>query len=355
MNRLKALFFIAFAAGIAVIGIIPGCDELVTNEYIDTTFITEIVNDSACVAACHSDENFEMLIAIRQWQNSGHNNTDYQNNTLFDQSAVSCGPECHTMEGFLDSLDGLDPATEYPLELRCTSCHAVHTTWDFSLRDTSAVILAGNHTFDYGAGGNSNICARCHRAYYDVINQVAPGVLINDDWLTMVMHNAHEAQMIMGVGGYEHAGYTYRKDSTHANAIKGCVGCHQEYDQGFELGGHSLNIRDGNGNALVEGCNITGCHAGDPYTDDGITSLQNELYQFYMPGLRNTLVAAGLLDDATGLPPDSFLFITNADSAGALYNYLYLNADRSQGMHNYLYSVDLVTNSIGYLIQSPPE
>jgi len=353
MKRLKALFLFAFAAGIAVIGIIPGCDELVTSENYDTTFITETINDSACVAACHSDENFTMEFAIRQWQNSGHNNVDYTGDTLLGLSAASCGPECHTMNEFINSLDGSASATEYPLEIRCKSCHAVHTTWDFSLRDTSAVVLDNGEVFNYGAGGNSNICARCHRSTYNVINVVAVGMQIDSNWVRQIIHGGQDAEMIIGKGGYEYTGETYT--STHANVIQGCIGCHQESDLGFDLGGHSLNIRDGNGGDIADAtCNKSGCHDGNPYGDASIAAKQNLYYNSLLNGLRTKLVSAGLLDDATSLPPEGLLPITSLDSVGALYNYLFLKADKSRGMHNYNYSLQLLSTSTAFL-DNPPE
>ncbi|PKK84700.1 MAG: hypothetical protein CVT49_02430 [candidate division Zixibacteria bacterium HGW-Zixibacteria-1] len=353
MKRLKALIFIAFAAGIAAIGIMPGCDELVTNEIRDSTTITLIVRDSSCVEYCHSDNNFEVMAALRQWEHSGHSDTMFYDDTLYGQTGLYCGPQCHTMDGFVSALSNNPDTSGYPFELWCYTCHRPHTaqgpdsTWDFSLRTTSDVTLATGEVFSYGANGRSNICARCHRLTYNVINQVAVGILIDDNWLRKVRHAAQEADMLMGAGGYEYAGYTYA--NSHENVIQGCLGCHQDYDQGFTLGGHSLNIRDGNGNALVEECNRLGCHSGDEYSDSRIVGGQNVLHLFQLRALQSKLLTAGLLDSTTLLPPSSYTVIFNSDSAGALYNYLYLTADRSRGMHNMKYARDLLTSSINFL------
>ncbi|MEW5922492.1 MAG: hypothetical protein AB1746_00740 [Candidatus Zixiibacteriota bacterium] len=353
MKRLKALVFIIFAAGIASIGILPGCDELITNEIKDSVAITVIVRDSSCVEYCHSDNNFEVLAAMRQWEHSGHSDTMFYSDTLYGQTALYCGPECHTMDGFVSALnDDLD-TSGYPFELWCYTCHQPHTaqadsTWDFSLRTTADVTLESGDVFSYGANGRSNICAECHRLGYNVANQVTIGMLVDDNWLRKIQHAAKEADMIMGAGGYEYSGYTYGSND-HENVIQGCLGCHQDYDEGFALGGHSLNIRDGNGNALVEGCNIAGCHAGDEYSDSRIASEQSSYFLFQLPALRSKLIAAGLLDANTLLPPAGYSVILNADSAGALYNYFYLTGDRSLGMHNLQYATDLLMSSIGFL------
>ena len=353
MKRLKALAFIIFAAGIASIGILPGCDELVTNEIKDSISVTVIVRDSSCVEYCHSDNNFEVMAAMRQWEHSGHADTMFYGDTLYGQTALYCGPQCHTMDGFISALDGSPDTSGYPFELWCYTCHQPHTSqadssWDFSLRTTADVTLGSGDVFSYGTNGRSNICAKCHSLGYNVIDQVVVGMLVDNNWLRKIQHAAREADMIMGVGGYEFAGYTYGVNS-HENVIQGCLGCHLDYDEGFALGGHSLNIRDGNGNALVESCNRVGCHSGDEYSDGLIESKQNSFYLIQLPALRSRLISAGLLDPATLLPPSGYTVIMNADSAGALYNYYFLTGDRSFGMHNMQYATDLLQSSIDFL------
>lgn len=353
MKRLKALLFIIFAAGIASMGILPGCDELVTNEIKDSTSITLIVRDSSCVEYCHSDNNFEVLAAMRQWEYSGHADTLFYGDTLYGRTALYCGPQCHTMDGFISALDGSPDTSGYPFELWCYTCHQPHTaqadsSWDFSLRTVADVTLKSDDVFSFGTNGRSNICAQCHRLDYNVANLVVVGMLVDENWLREIQHASKEADMIMGAGGYEYSGYTYRGNS-HENVIQGCLGCHQDYDEGFALGGHSLNIRDGNGNALVESCNRVGCHSDSLYTDSRIAARQNSYYLTQLPALRAKLIAAGLLDPATLLPPVEYAVIMNADSAGALYNYYYLSSDYSLGMHNMKYATDLLASSIAFL------
>jgi len=351
MKRIKALVFITIAAGIAAIGILPGCDELVTNETRDSIEVTLIVRDSTCVEYCHSDDDFEVMAAIRQWEYSGHSDTVFYDDTLFGQTALYCGPECHTMDGFVSWLDNDPDTSGYPFELGCYTCHQPHTlqlpdsTWNFSLRDTSAVILAGGQTFDYGTRGRSNICANCHRSTYDMINWVY-SLQINDERLTEVLHAAHEADMFLGANGYEYTTYTYESD--HNDVVsEGCVGCHQDYDEGFALGGHSLNIRDGNGRAVEEGCNV--CHTGDDEYSDATIAAKQSIFDITLNALRTKLISTGMLDDSTFLPDPAYGVIADPDSVGALYNYLYLTADRSRGMHNWSYAMGLITSSITFL------
>ena len=64
------------------------------------------------------------------------------------------------------------------------------------------------------------------------------------------------------------------------------------------------------------------------------------------------LYSAGLVDEDHH--PVSGVEISTADSAGALYNYLFVEEDRSIGVHNTAYAVALLKSSINYLNTGDP-
>jgi uncharacterized repeat protein (TIGR02543 family) len=118
---------------------------------------------------------------------------------------------------------------------------------------------------------------------------------------------------------------------------------------GFTLGGHSLNIAY-DSEQLTVACNISGCHIADPIEDFiGYDPLQSDLADS-LAVLKDSLVAAGLLTIsdvpvAQTLSGDSLV----SDSAGALFNYLFVSGDSSSGIHNLLYAHDLVNSSLDFL------
>ena len=94
MRKLIQLGIISMIAIIAILAIMPGCDELVTEtyydtifEYIDSVYVyydTTIYNDtnfyvdtiyiyedSNCVK-CHADLDNKIALTEYQWQNSAH-------------------------------------------------------------------------------------------------------------------------------------------------------------------------------------------------------------------------------------------------------------------------------------------
>nr|MBN2277183.1 hypothetical protein [candidate division Zixibacteria bacterium] len=349
MKRILPLLILTVFAGIAIIGIIPGCDELITNEYYDTIADTVTLMDSSCVKMCHSDFNTDMEAALRQWHNSPHALAVLTDDTAMGLEAADCGARCHSHEGFVKSLSNISGSVDFPTPINCFTCHKPHTQpYDFSLRDSSEITLAdGSSIYNLN---QSNICARCHQSLVDKLSSITNNMLIGETWDSLVYHGWADAEMIIGTGGYEYNIVTY-EHSGHDAAVNGCVTCHQEKAEGFMLGGHSLNIRDMSNPdiILLEACNGTGCHATAPLSTDTINALQA-----YVLSKLDTLEQQLLDDDMLlilgdiVIPNPDMIFQT-ADSAGALYNYFYIKNDRSSGMHDFVYDTLLLESSIKYL------
>ncbi|UCD16443.1 MAG: hypothetical protein JSV44_08225 [Candidatus Zixiibacteriota bacterium] len=345
MKRLMPVILLAFIALTAVMTIIPGCDELVTqeNSYYDTT----IIRDSTCVAVCHSDVNTTMAVAVRQWENSRHASgilTDTSISGIEILFTKSCGPQCHNSQGFVQSLSSQPGSTEYPLEIGCFTCHAPHTTWKLdSLRYYDPVTLA-DATTSFNRG-KSNICALCHQAITTPTAEIDDNFVNPDDSILVYPlwgpHGSQQADMLLGTGGYEY-GATIG-NSSHTNASgSSCLKCHQDITEGFTLGGHSLNMRDGN-DQLVAACNVFGCHSADNITDFSLYSGNDNLIYFQdsLILLADTLNGFGILNTIS--------YIKDPGLAGALYNYLFITQDRSNGIHNLQYALGLIRESLTYI------
>lgn len=345
MKRSIALIAIAGVAGIAILGISPGCDELITNESHDTFYVYDTILDSTCLELCHSDINTIMEVAVRQWENSGHASAELFNNIILDKNALTCGPECHTREGFVQSIVGGSADLSHPTEIGCFACHAPHTTWDFSLRDSSAVTLVNGTIYDYG---KSNLCVRCHHSIDSTEVLIKDNVAVGDywnSWVKLVEHGSSEAEMLTATGGYLYSDTTAASHSTTADMA--CITCHQEMDSLFTMGGHSLNFRYESA-ILDKTCNRSECHSSTYVITAAFVNSRQSIYTNSVNALRGALVEDSLLDDATGLPFID-LVIPDSGSAGALYNYFFLANDKSKGMHNWDYAMLLIGSSLDFL------
>ncbi|UCD93787.1 MAG: hypothetical protein JSU69_08430 [Candidatus Zixiibacteriota bacterium] len=348
MRRLTSFLLIALVAGITVLGIIPGCDKLVTNEFYDTTTIIDTIRDSTCVDFCHSDVNNTMDIARRQWENSGHAMTDPYSLRIGSDEASACGTSCHSEEGLLRSLGETASNDNFLSEIGCITCHAPHTTWDFSVRDTTAVTLADGASFDYSAD-TSNICAHCHRLDFKAGDYTLLGV-IDPTWRVVAEHSMGDADLLAGVGGYEFS--LPVDDLVHSHKdTAGCVTCHQKYAQGFTLGGHSLSIVS-EGDLLADACNQDACHAGD--VDATYMTDRQAIVASLIDNLKSRLIKLGWLDDSGDLDTSAIIPVGGADSLGALYNYFFMRNDGSMGMHNFGYDTLLLQRSLDYIGAAPP-
>jgi len=341
MRRFIPLLIIALVATIAILGVLPGCDELVTNESFDSTTI--IVRDSTCVAFCHSDISNTMDIEISRWENSAHAREELVDTAILGQNSRQCGPECHSTEGFVRSITGNNIDTVLYTEIGCFACHAPHTNWDFSVRDTSSVALENGSSYSYN---KSNICARCHKSLNSQAELVLETTTIDDDWIRWAIHGSTQADILAGSGGYEYPGKTYVHSQHKTKVISGCYTCHQEYTRGLTMGGHSYNLRQEN-IFLLETCNRSGCHEAIPFQDFVIAQLQDD-FSSKLDSLKLKLIEDSLLDVVTELPINGKQ-ITDKGLTGALYNYFFVLNDRSRGIHNLTYDTLLIRTSLDYL------
>lgn len=341
MKRLLPLIVIAVLGIASTMMILPGCDELVTEEnfYYDTNYDTTYIYeaDTTC-GLCHTDVTDSITIASRQWAFSGHASDTLTSFTYLGSKTSTCGPECHTKEGFVDYIEnGSASAVSFATEIGCFACHSPHTTHDFSLRTENNITLESGDVYDRNL---SNICAHCHKSTLQAPTASATTVAIDSTWGP---HFGVQADMLRGTGGYEFTAPLAVTNAHYSQNTSGCLGCHQDAADNFTLGGHSNKLEYA-GTQFIESCNSAACHNSavtDFYTVSGLQATMAD-------SLDTTL--AILIDSgwvtAEGLPIDSTI---DRDPAGAVFNYLFISADGSGGVHNLAYAKELIDSTLVYL------
>jgi hypothetical protein len=221
---------------------------------------------------------------------------------------------------------------------------------------------SGPTVFNYGKG---NLCAQCHKPRTlsplpDPTKTAATDTITitNNRWYP---HYGVQSQMLVGTGGFRFQGFSYSGNSNHTDntVIKqeGCIACHMaDATAGSGIaGGHTMNI-EYNGNYLVNGCTVSGCHTSAGFTVDyigssafltggvgthtAVESLMDSLHTLLLD--RGWITASGSINASSSNP----LKIAPAAQAGALFNYFFIEHDLSKGSHNTRYALELLVSSI---------
>jgi hypothetical protein len=328
------------AACVALAIGVTGCERTITR--------VEVVQEPQSCFTCHSDQNTILVDAEQQWENSRHST-----GSTLNENDSSC-KNCHTSEGFIAIAEGTTaPATiENPTAIHCFTCHAPHTTGDFRLRITTPRTLQSGVSFQLNSG---NICAQCHQARRNVAVYITNPITMSSRFGP---HHSNQADLLLGTNGYEYTGYAYNRTShreaTTADGRDGCLECHYKATSQYVVGGHSFNMRgEVHGEEVLNVGACAPCHGSiDDFAEIGPGYSMRDSVEAYTADLKARLVAAGLVDAATGLPR---AVSTSRDSAGAVWNYMFVEEDRSVGMHNPLYALDLLKSSIQYMSRPTPQ
>lgn len=305
--------------------------------------------DAASCFTCHSDDpntlGGALLAARAQYDQSAHGTGETYNENRLGGGSTTC-ERCHTHEGFVARVTGVPAVGDRFTRIGCFTCHQPHTTGTLELRVENAVTLANGTSFDKG---NADICASCHQSRRNAATYVTNNVSLTTHWGP---HGSPQSDMLLGTNAYEYDGYEY-DNSAHTNVTgRGCLNCHMAGSaQG--TGGHAFYMANEEaGFDNTGGCNTALCHDGD-VEDFDYDGKQTEVAGL-MSELETLLINAGLLTviDEGGDPvpePTDGMVVTNADSSGALYNYLFVKNDHSLGVHNTAYAVGLLQSAIDYL------
>lgn len=300
------------------------------------TTVEETVQPATCFN-CHSDQNTALVAAEQQYAFSVHASGTH---VALDRDPCS---GCHTSEGFISRIEtGVIPTgIENPTAIHCFTCHAPHTTGDLSRRLEDPYPLANGVVFDHHDG---NMCTACHQSRRDVNTYVATAsgrVNLSFRWGP---HHGPQTDMLTGTNGYEYPGFAYEQTNHKLAAEDGCLDCHMKATENLRVGGHSFNMAYDDG--VEQLLNTGACFACHGDLDDfDFQGVQTEI-DTLVANLRASLVTAGLISGASGLPSSTS---TSSDSAGAVWNYLLAIEDRSRGVHNRKYIRSLLTSAQQYL------
>jgi hypothetical protein len=345
--------------------LISGCERKVVNETAG-----DQTAQVSCFT-CHNDNDVFLVERRQEYDLSQHavGETVYRNrnNSSFYQSCE----RCHTNEGYVARLTGVAYTGDHFSKIACFTCHAPHTNGSLELRADQynmLVTLGNGNQYDMGEG---NTCGQCH-----ISRRYAAEYVAETDTLSTHFgpHHGPQSDMLVGDNAYEYSGYTAGyPDSYHPSGLTDfCVQCHMAKPI-FGAGGHTFAVEGENGGEEydnVYGCNVDGCHSGNPLSDfdrtayadfdwDGdIESVPDEV-EGLLDSLQGLLYADGLLEwvhegDDSLLEPKDERPVTSADTTGALYNYLFVHEDRSMGIHNTKYAVALLQSSVNFLSSGDP-
>jgi mono/diheme cytochrome c family protein len=322
---------------------------------------------------CHGAETkYPVAGAQLGYSHSGHYlGWDKQDQNSWYSNGNGC-QRCHTSEGFVEYVKTgtVEGFVDYPSQPGCFACHDPHNTFDFSLRTTEPVDLAAGFEYD---GGNGNLCANCHQARRSVEASVEAGTLSSH----FGPHHGPEADMILGVNGFEIPGRNY-SSSPHALVIEDtCASCHLARPEGRyslspQVGGHSFYLKgEVHGSTKVNVAACSSCHEGigqegeffgvtakADYDDDGTI----EVVQAEVEGLLHLIVnseGTGVLQTSNppAYRPDGSWNSTRGlefpvEIVAAVWNYKFVEEDRSIGVHNTKYAVQLLMDTVGHFDSS---
>jgi formate-dependent nitrite reductase cytochrome c552 subunit len=319
---------------LAVVFMVSACERTVTT-------VEETHTASACFD-CHSDQHTELVAAEGQWSYSVH-----ASGANIDRNATSRGTMCqvcHTSEGFVAKATGatVPAVVDNPTAIHCFTCHAPHTNSNLALRVNDPQSLATGDSFDMSAG---NICASCHVSRQNVETYVEEPTDLSEHWGP---HHSPQSDLLWGKNGYEYSWYSYGQ-TTHKDATAdGCLDCHFRSTSNYVVGGHSFNMT-----FISEGDTLRNTYCGNCHgsMDDFNYHFKQDTVHTLMEDLLDDLVTAGLMN-AEGHPLDDVT--TSMDSAGAVWNFLFVEEDRSVGIHNAQYAIDLLRSAIQFITTGPP-
>jgi hypothetical protein len=296
---------------------------------VDGTDGTEGVAGNAVCLACHTLGVKNAITA--QWETSAHG---IGANVGYAGGRNDCA-KCHSDQGFVQTVytGGDTTAANIPLpqEIQCETCHDFHPSLDFenepnsAIRQMADVTLMADPTVTVGYDNmEANLCMNCHQA------RRAPADDADATAMVYVSphygpHHGPQANTINGVNGYE-----FRMDlgttGAHTSGAD-CVSCHMQEGDGT-VGGHTW---------IPGEASCTACHSDGP-PDSDVEAKLTEL------GI--ALYTAGMID-ADGHTIENVSY--QADSVGALWNFLTLKEDASMGIHNPGYADALLDASIDAL------
>ena len=311
----------------------PGLDGQDGQDGIDGTDGTDGVAGNAVCLVCHNIAVKDAITA--QWAETSHGIGNYVG---YAGGRNGCA-KCHSHEGFIETVwtgeDTTAANIPLPQSIRCKTCHAFHPSLDFENEPNHAIrqmmdvpLMAEDGLITVGfENKESNLCMNCHQSRRNPADDTDGTALVNVSSTHYGAHHGPQANLLNGLGGYE-----FRLDlgtsGIHESGAD-CISCHMH--EGTSTGGHTWTPGE-------EAC--TSCHTDPAPVLASVAAIEALLHQ-----LEEDLKTAGFLT-ADGVIVTGY---RQADSVGALWNYLLVEEDRSSGVHNPAYTTALLNNSIDAL------
>lgn len=269
---------------------------------------------------------------------------------------------CTTCHAYTPTNDPHNTGVYAPVPLRVATGPDDQSYIEKSVPDAGAG-PTGQPAGKYQAG---NACVFCHKSRKDVTYFVTAANKLNN--LYWGPHEGPQADVYSGKGGYHFAGAKYGT-SVHTTIANACVSCHMpKVATNKDTPDHSMHPK-------VEYCKT--CHTTYAGTDFDVQGGQ-ALVRNALKELETLLNAKGLLTRSSAKPyaalADSEIAantfeldkvrpgsgdggvdqVVDADTAGALYNYLIIARSKDLGVHNPTYTKQLLWDSIKFLKGSNP-
>jgi hypothetical protein len=211
-----------------------------------------------------------------------------------------------------------------------------------------------------GKWGVSNTCISCHKSRKDVTNYILPGANVTLTSANWGPHEAPQADIFSGKGGYHFAGKTFN-NGTH-QTLAGCSSCHM-----VKVAANG-NIPDHSMRPSISSCAAAACHVNvtkfDVQGGQGVVKSALKELESLLAGIhaltRSTTapyveILPTELGDGNYNLDKTFPGTTLTDlQAGALYNYLLIARGSGWGVHNPTYTKQLLFDSISQLKGSAP-
>ncbi|NLC76321.1 MAG: ammonia-forming cytochrome c nitrite reductase subunit c552 [Clostridia bacterium] len=273
--------------------------------------------------------------AIREeWAKSAHataTNAESPDSPAKREACMRCHDgRAYTMQ--ISSVEDLD--TGEPVGQDCDTCHSGHgkEVWQSGL-----VQLPAGEVRD----GGGALCMDCHNARNipDPENRPAP-------------HASAEADIVMGINGFQVEGKTYGS-SPHTAVKDTCFGCHMA-DLGGGYPSHTFKSDVETCKSCHQGIDTVNMKAKDDYDGDGTVEGFQEEVDGLLKTLHDTIEAkleggsftSGhgriLFQDGNGNDLEN----VPAELYHGAWNYFLVVNDGSRGIHNPLYVVQLLQQSI---------
>jgi len=326
--------------------------------------------DAGVCLQCHDSATHHMVGTY--WKESAHSTMPASGLSAAGRGA-GCSP-CHNGVALVKyaknpANPGYDGVADNIPSISCTTCHDPHSaSHENQIRIVEVDTLKNGYKPPVGAGGKGALCMTCHRGRYNSQTQVDGymaiyGITGKAYPSRIYPHYSPQTDMFFGQNSYDFGVVTLRGVMTHEGVEDACVTCHmppRTYNAD-----HAMNMST-NGIDKVTACKS--CHgninsfedikARSDYDGNGVVESSMKEIDGLLIKLANLLpkdIHGDVVElaDATTRVADSTAIATSVYGKRVfpgIWNYYYVAHDWSHGAHNPKYAIQLLNNTIQYVL-----